>query len=114
MGPASVPDAAAAAQPGLTLTSGSGGITTQSVGKSSAQTVMLFSYNRPEGGSYLNERYIVAGLRYEVQQSTSLGAWAAASVEETSSVPLENGWERVTVRVPAAADKAFLRLKVSN
>jgi hypothetical protein len=75
---------------------------------------MLFSYNRPEGGSYVNERYIVGGLQYEVQQSANLGSWGAASVEEIGSVPLENGWERVTVRVAAAGDKAFLRLKVSD
>jgi hypothetical protein len=112
MGPASVPDAMTLAEPSLTLSSASGGITTLSVGPATVQ--MLFSYNRPEGGSYVDGRYAVDGLWYEVQQSTNLGSWAGVAAQEVSTIPLENGWERVTVRASASGNQAFLRLKISN
>jgi len=114
MGPTSVPDAVAASQPGLTLSSGSGAITTLSVEASPAPMAMLFSYNRPAGGSRLGGRYVAEGLEYEVQRSTSLGSWMAVEAEEVNAVPLEAGWERVTVRVPSTGNKAFLRLKISD
>ena len=75
---------------------------------------MLFSYSRPEGGSYVDGRYAVDGLWYEVQQSTNLGSWAGVAAQEVATIPLENGWERVTVRVSASGNQAFLRLKISN
>jgi hypothetical protein len=112
MGPASVPDAMSLAEPSLAVSSGSGGITTLSVGPAPVQ--MLFSYNRPEGGSYVDGRYAVDGLWYEVQQSTNLGSWAGVAAQEVGTIPLENGWERVTVRVSASGNQAFLRLKISN
>jgi hypothetical protein len=112
MGPASVPDAAASTEPSLSLSSGSGGITTQSVGP--GPQVMLFSYNRPKGGSDQGGQYVVGSLRYEVQQSVTLGSWMPADVQEVDAVPLENGWERVTVRVPTSGDRTFLRVKVSD
>lgn len=114
MGPASVPDAMALAEPTLTLSSGSGGITTLSVSVGPASVQMLFSYSRPEGGSYVDGRYAVDGLWYEVQQSTNLGSWAGVAAQEVATIPLENGWERVTVRVSASGNQAFLRLKISN
>ena len=112
MGPASVPDAAGMADPSLSLSSGSGAITTQSVG--SGPSAMLLSYTRPPGGSYVAGRYVVGSLRYEVQQSPSLGSWISVDAQEVSVVELENGWERVTVRVPVSGDRAFIRVKVSD
>ena len=110
--PASVHTAAASTQPSLTTSSGTGGIQTMSLNSSSSTA--LFSYSRPAGGTYVGGRYGVGGLQYEVQQSEILGAWSSIEVQEVSSVTLENGWERVTVRVPVSGDRAFLRVKVSD
>ena len=108
----SVQTAASSAQPSLTTSSGSGGIQTASL--SSSASTALFSYSRPSGGSFVGGRYVVGGLWYEVQQSAVLGSWNSVEPKEVSSVSLENGWERVTVRVPVSGDRAFLRVKVSD
>ena len=110
--PASVQTAAASTQPSLTTSSGTGGIQTMSLNSSSSTA--LFSYNRPTGGTYVGGRYVVGGLQYEVEQSAVLGAWNSVEAQEVSSATLENGWERVTVRVPVSGDRAFLRVKVSD
>jgi len=112
MGPASVQTAAASAQPSLTTSSGSGGIQTMSLGSSSPS--VLFSYSRPSGGSMSNGRYVVGGLQYEVQQGESLGSWTSINAQEVSQASLGNGWERVTVRVPASGARVFMRVKVSD
>ncbi|NDD81992.1 MAG: hypothetical protein EBZ53_05430 [Verrucomicrobia bacterium] len=110
--PASVQTAATSTQPSLTASSSSGGIQTMSLSSSSSS--MLFSYSRPAGGTYQAGQYVVGGLRYEVQQSSVLGSWTSVDALEVGSVPLDSGWERVTVRVPASGDRSFLRVKVSD
>jgi len=49
-----------------------------------------------------------------VQQSSVLGSWTSVDALEVGSVPLDSGWERVTVRVSASGDRSFLRVKVSD
>ena len=108
----SVQSAASSADPSLTTSNTSGGIQTMSL--NSPSSTALFSYSRPAGGSYVGGRYVVGGLQYEIQQSAVLGSWNSVEAQEVSSVTLENGWERVTVRVPVSGDRAFLRVKVSD
>ena len=75
---------------------------------------LLYTYTRLSGGSYLNGRYAVGAVQYEVQMSSDLRTWSAAMVEEISVIPTGSGYETATVRVVSGTAKAFLRLKVSN
>jgi hypothetical protein len=75
---------------------------------------MMYTYTRPTGGAYVDSRYMVGGVSYEVQMSADLGTWFAAPIEEVSTVPAGDGMEDITVRVISTSSRGFLRLKVSQ
>ena len=75
---------------------------------------MMYTYSRPTGGSYVNGRYVVGGVSYEIQYSSDLKKWDGATVEEVGTVPTGDGIEDITVRVISNSNHGFLKLKVSQ
>jgi hypothetical protein len=75
---------------------------------------MMYTYSRPTGGSYVDSRYVVGGVSYEVQMSADLKTWFSAPIEEVGTTPSGEGMEDITVRVISTASRGFLRLKVSE
>jgi hypothetical protein len=75
---------------------------------------MMYTYTRPAGGSYVDGRYVVGGVSYEIQMSADLRTWVSAPIEEVSAVPSGDGMEDITVRVISTSSRGFLRLKVSQ
>jgi hypothetical protein len=97
--------AATLAQPALGLAKSPG---------ANGSVEMMYTYSRPKGGSYVNGRYVVGGVSYEVQMSADLRTWLSAPIEEVSAVPSGDGMEDITVRVISTSSRGFLRLKVSQ
>ncbi len=97
--------AAALAQPALGVAKSPG---------ANGSVEMMYIYSRPTGGSYVDSRYVVGGVSYEVQMSTDLKTWFSAPIEEVSATPSGEGMEDITVRVISTASRGFLRLKVSE
>jgi hypothetical protein len=75
---------------------------------------MMYTYSRPTGGSYVDSRYLVGGVSYEVQMSADLKTWFTAPIEEVGATPSGEGMEDITVRVISSSSRGFLRLKVSQ
>ena len=98
-------EAAALAQPALGLAKSPG---------ANGSVEMMYTYTRPTGGAYVDSRYMVGGVWYEVQMSADLGTWFSAPIEEVSTVPAGEGMEDITVRVISTSSRGFLRLKVSQ
>ena len=73
---------------------------------------MMYTYARPKGGVYVEGRYLVDGVKYEVQISNDLNKWDLAPVEEVSTAPAGDGMEDITVRVISQSHRGFLRLNV--
>ena len=103
--PADLEQAAALAQPALGIS--------RSPGPAGA-VEMMYTYTRPAGGSYLNGRYTVGGVRYELKMSSDLKTWSPAAAEEVAVVPAGAGYENATVKVISGSSKGFLKLEVSN
>jgi hypothetical protein len=97
--------AAALAQPALGLAKSPG---------TNGSVEMMYTYTRPAGGSYVDGRYVVGGVSYEIQYSSDLKTWVGATVEEVSTVPSGDGMEDITVRVISNSNHGFLKLKVSQ
>jgi hypothetical protein len=97
--------AAALAQPALGVAKSPG---------ANGSVEMMYTYSRPTGGSYVEGRYVVGGVSYEVQMSTDLKTWFSAPIEEVSAAPSGEGMEDITIRVISSSSQGFLRLKVSQ
>jgi hypothetical protein len=97
--------AAALAQPALGLAKSPG---------TNGSVEMMYTYTRPAGGSYVDGRYVVGGVSYEIQYSSDLKTWVGATVEEVKIDPSGDGMEDITVRVISNSSRGFLRLKVSQ
>jgi hypothetical protein len=97
--------AAALAQPALGVATSPG---------ANGTVEMMYTYTRPTGGSYVDGRYVVRGVSYEVQYSSDLKKWDGATVEEVGTVPSGDGIEDITIRVISKSNHGFLKLEVSE